>query len=78
MVQPDAPQYLFVSQRGRLSTKINQRIAQGHEHLNQADWIIFTWGSSFVYTWKENGEIVGNCHKLPSRLFERKMSVPMK
>lgn len=53
--------------------KINQRIAQGHEHLNQADWIIFTWGSSFVYTWKENGEIVGNCHKLPSRLFERKM-----
>ena len=53
--------------------KINQRIAQGHKNLKQADWIIFTWGSSFVYTWKENGEIVGNCHKLSSRLFERKM-----
>ena len=48
--------------------KINQRITQGHENLHQADWIIFTWGSSFVYTWKENGEIVGNCHKLSCRI----------
>lgn len=51
--------------------KINQRIMSGHEHLLHADWLIFTWGSSFVYTWKEDGKIVGNCHKLPARLFER-------
>lgn len=53
--------------------KINDRICKGHENLLQADWILITWGSSFVYTWKENGEIVGNCHKLPARLFERRM-----
>lgn len=53
--------------------KINDRICKGHENLLQADWILITWGSSFVYTWKENGEIVGNCHKLPTRLFERRM-----
>lgn len=52
--------------------KINERIRKGHENLRQADWILITWGSSFVYTWKENGKIVGNCHKLPARLFERK------
>ena len=53
--------------------KINDRICKGHENLLQAGWILITWGSSFVYTWKENGEIVGNCHKLPARLFERRM-----
>lgn len=52
---------------------INERIRKGHENLRQADWIFLTWGSSFVYTWKENGKIVGNCHKLPARLFERRM-----
>lgn len=53
--------------------KINERIRKGHANLLQADWILITWGSSFVYTWKENGAIVGNCHKLPARLFERRM-----
>lgn len=53
--------------------KINQRIRDGQNHLKQTDWILITWGSSFVYTWKENGQIVGNCHKLPANLFERSM-----
>lgn len=53
--------------------KINIRIIDGHKHLMQADWILITWGSSFVYTWKESGAIAGNCHKLPACLFERRM-----
>lgn len=73
MVQSDAHSTFSSHKAEDCLLKINQRIAQGHKNLKQADWIIFTWGSSFVYTWKENGEIVGNCHKLSSRLFERKM-----
>lgn len=61
------------SDREECLNRINARIREGHEHLMKADRILITWGSSFVYTWKENGKIVGNCHKLPARLFERRM-----
>lgn len=51
--------------------KINTRIRMAEETLAQARWVIFTWGTSWVYEWKETHEIVGNCHKLPERLFDR-------
>lgn len=53
--------------------KINVRLEQGAVNLRRAKWIIFTWGTARVYEWKENGRIVGNCHKLPERLFERRL-----
>lgn len=53
--------------------KINRRLQKAEETLAQAQWIIFTWGTSWVYEWKETGEIVGNCHKLPERLFTRRI-----
>ena len=53
--------------------KINLRIVKGREMLGKARWIIFTWGTARVYEWKETGEIVGNCHKLPDRLFTRRL-----
>lgn len=46
---------------------------KGREMLGKARWIIFTWGTARVYEWKETGEIVGNCHKLPDRLFTRRL-----
>ena len=53
--------------------KINFRMAKGREMLGKAKWMIFTWGTARVYEWKENGEVVGNCHKLPDRLFTRRL-----
>ncbi|MDM8208302.1 GSCFA domain-containing protein [Bacteroides gallinaceum] len=52
---------------------INTRIEKGMEYLKQASWLIFTWGTARVYSWNENGEIVGNCHKLPERMFSRRL-----
>lgn len=51
--------------------QINTRIQQGATFLRQADWLLMTWGTARVYRWKEDGRIVGNCHKLPEKLFER-------
>ncbi|HJC92638.1 MAG TPA: GSCFA domain-containing protein [Candidatus Phocaeicola excrementigallinarum] len=53
--------------------RINGRLEKSREHLIQTDWLLFTWGTSRVYEWKENGKIVGNCHKLPERLFRRRL-----
>ncbi len=35
--------------------------------------IIYTFGTSVVYELKETGEIVANCHKIPSEKFNRRM-----
>ena len=38
--------------------------------LNEASVVIVTFGTAWVY--EMNGEIVGNCHKLPERCFTRR------
>lgn len=53
--------------------RINGRFNAGRVHLQQADWLLFTWGTSRVYQWKEDGRIVGNCHKLPDHCFVRRL-----
>lgn len=53
--------------------KINGRISQGHENLKKAGWLILTFGTARVYRWNADGRIVGNCHKLSSRLFSREL-----
>ena len=57
----------------------NTRIHQAHQALCEADLLIVTLGSAWIFERKlENGEkrIVANCHKLPQEMFvRRKMSV---
>ncbi len=41
--------------------------------LPQTSIIIYTFGTSVVYELKETGEIVANCHKIPSDKFDRRI-----
>jgi len=52
--------------------KINHRIQISSANLKKANRLFITFGSAHVYLLKSNGEIVANCHKLPSRFFEIK------
>lgn len=52
--------------------QINDRLQAGYVSLLQTDWLVFTWGTSRVYEWKDDGRIVGNCHKLPEKMFNRR------
>ncbi len=55
---------------------INGRLEQAKTHLKASDWMIFTWGTAFVYQHKALKQVVGNCHKQSDKLFERrKLSV---
>ena len=40
--------------------------------LKQTTCLFITFGSAFVYEWKETGKVVANCHKLPEKLFHRR------
>jgi hypothetical protein len=52
--------------------KINQSQKAAHEFLKNADWLIITLGSSYVYE-LENNKVVANCHKVPTDKFNKKL-----
>lgn len=55
---------------------MNDAIAKGNEALKQASYLFITFGTSWIYEWKESGQVVANCHKFPSQNFNRrKMSI---
>lgn len=53
--------------------QINSRLLQAHQHVNNTDWLLITWGTAFVYQQKASGRIVSNCHKQPEKLFTRQL-----
>ena len=50
---------------------MNTSITAAHEHLSRCQAAFITLGTAFVYT--RRGVIVGNCHRLPSAQFDRRM-----
>lgn len=49
----------------------NEQMQTASDFLKQADTVIVTLGTSWVYRWKENGKIVSNCHKRLAQEFIR-------
>ncbi|WP_455671846.1 GSCFA domain-containing protein [Phocaeicola sp.] len=54
-------------------SQINARLEKAFRELPQTDVLIITWGTAWVYSLKETGRVVGNCHKQPDRLFVRRL-----
>lgn len=56
---------------GEAVRNINEEFDLASNQLENADILMITFGTSYVFKWNETGEIVGNCHKLPSNEFTR-------
>jgi len=39
--------------------------------MKRADWLVITFGTTFVYRLKASGEIISNCHKIPQKYFTK-------
>ncbi len=50
---------------------INSRIKSSSELLKKADFLFITFGTAWIYKWKETGQPVSNCHKIPDNEFQR-------
>ncbi|WP_298650789.1 GSCFA domain-containing protein [uncultured Proteiniphilum sp.] len=50
---------------------ISERFERAAGSIRETDLFLITFGSAYAYKWRENGEITGNCHKFPARLFHR-------
>ncbi|RNC66903.1 GSCFA domain-containing protein [Proteiniphilum sp. X52] len=51
--------------------KISERFESAAANIQQTDLFLITFGSAYTYRWRDSGEIAGNCHKFPARLFHR-------
>ena len=49
---------------------LNQAVAQGSKALHNAEWVILTFGTAWVY--EREGKVVANCHKQPAKEFMRR------
>lgn len=53
--------------------QINNRMLQASEFIRRASLLVITWGTAWAYFLKETGICVGNCHKMPDKIFTRRL-----
>ncbi len=51
--------------------KVNDEFNLASTQLDNANFLLITFGTSYVFRHMESSEIVGNCHKLPANKFIR-------
>ncbi len=56
-----------------LEGKIKQSLQAANQFLKTSNYLIITYGSSFIYRRNETNEFVANCHKMPSSDFTKKL-----
>lgn len=55
----------------------NRSLAKAHSHFAKSKWVVASLGTAWAYRYRDTLEVVANCHKLPSRMFDRfRISVP--
>ena len=53
--------------------KINKAFLQARQLFHRAGHLILTFGSAYIYQYRETGKVVNNCHKLPASQFTRRL-----
>lgn len=54
-------------------SEANNALHDANDYLKNADYLLLTFGSAFVYRLKENGLVVANCHKENQNIFNREL-----
>ena len=52
--------------------KINQNIELGNQFLQKTNWVLITFGTSFIYEFLPKNQLVANCHKIPQKFFNKR------
>ncbi len=51
----------------------NNIIDEVHIFLKNTNYLFLTFGTAWIYSFKENNQLVANCHKIPQKEFDKKM-----
>ena len=61
-------------ERDVLVERLNEPSHSASAFIRKASFLFITFGTSWIYTLDESGDVVANCHKLPSALFSRRQA----
>jgi hypothetical protein len=64
---------LSAMSRHDLEHQLTETIGKAHYFLKNASWLMITYGTAWIYTRKDTGELVSNCHKMPGALFSKSL-----
>lgn len=53
--------------------RINKKIQNSSEFLKKADFLFLSFGTARIYELEKTGQVVSNCHKLPSKYFNYRL-----
>jgi hypothetical protein len=56
-----------------LKAQVMQSILSAGEYLKKVKWLFITLGTAYCYEKKDDGQLVTNCHKMPSTSFNKRM-----
>jgi hypothetical protein len=56
--------------------KINRKFHEAKKMLENAQALVITWGTAWIYRHIKSDRVVNNCHKIPSREFSRSRLTP--
>lgn len=59
--------------KSQLLQTLRAQIESTHSFLKDAQWLILTYGTSWLYQLTDSQEIVANCHKQPQKLFQKSL-----
>lgn len=57
--------------------KINANIESGNQFLQKTNWVLITYGTSFIYEFLPKKKLVSNCHKIPGKFFQKRLLTPL-
>ncbi|MDQ2657834.1 MAG: GSCFA domain-containing protein [Bacteroidota bacterium] len=57
--------------KDELVSRIRNAVGSTHYALKDTGWLVLTYGTAWVYHRRDTGEIVANCHKLPTSAFSK-------
>ncbi|MGI9543170.1 MAG: GSCFA domain-containing protein [Cyclobacteriaceae bacterium] len=56
-----------------LQETIAEAIARTASYLEKVEWMIFTFGTAYIYRRQDNHQLVANCHKMPDHVFQKEL-----
>jgi len=57
----------------KVLSAINKKGKEGRSFLSSAKFMFVTFGTARIYRWRETGQIVSNCHKVPASQFTHEL-----
>ena len=59
--------------KGKFEANIRDVFSRTNEFIKHCPWILITYGTAWVFSHKESGRIVANCHKQPAHTFSKSL-----